>query len=232
LSLYQPIKKTTITEQVMERIASLITSGQLKEGEQLPNERSLAEMYNVSRGRVREALRSLSLIGFIEIRPGEGSFVRRNHSIMPSQTVTLLFYQEQFNIEEVYRARKLIELEVYMLAIDKLEVKNIKDLNVLIENLKTYPRSDVKGFVDLIDKMDFYLGEITENKVFFKLMQTIIHLRRETYEKLITVEDSWDFAIKQRTELVKSFKSKDKKQLQEVLDYIYLESKNFYKDIN
>ncbi|MFZ7825688.1 FadR/GntR family transcriptional regulator [Priestia sp. 40] len=232
MSLYQPIKKTTITEQVMERIASLITSGQLKEGEQLPNERSLAEMYNVSRGRVREALRSLSLIGFIEIRPGEGNFVRRNHSIMPSQTVTLLFYQEQFNIEEVYRARKLIELEVYMLAIDKLEVKNIKDLNVLIENLKTYPRSDVKGFVDLIDKMDFYLGEITENKVFFKLMQTIIHLRRETYEKLIIVEDSWDFAIKQRTELVKSFKSKDKKQLQEVLDYIYLESKNFYKDIN
>lgn len=232
MAQYKPIKKVTVTEQVMENIADLIVSGELKEGEQLPNERHLAEVYNVSRGRIREALRALSLTGLIEIRPGEGSFVRENHSLIPNDTVTWLFYRERFNIEELYRARKLIELEVYMLAIEKITDVHINFLFTLLKDLKQVQRSNVKGFVDIIDRIDFYLGELTENKIFFKLMQTMIHLRREAYERLVAIDDSWDFAIARRTDLISAFANRDKDELKKVVDGIYLESKRFYGDID
>ena len=46
----EPLKKVTLTEQIMEQIAGMITSGQLKPGDKLPNERDLAELFGVLRG--------------------------------------------------------------------------------------------------------------------------------------------------------------------------------------
>lgn len=73
-----PVKKVTITEQIMEQLATQIIDGKLAAGEQLPTERELAVVFNVTRSRVREALRALSLIGMIVIKPGEGTFVSDN----------------------------------------------------------------------------------------------------------------------------------------------------------
>ena len=50
----EPLKKVTLTEQIMEQIAGMITSGQLKPGDKLPNERDLAELFGVTRSRIRE----------------------------------------------------------------------------------------------------------------------------------------------------------------------------------
>ena len=59
----------------MNQIADKIVSGELKPGEKLPNERSLAMHLGVSRGQVREALRALSLVGLVVIKPNDGTFV-------------------------------------------------------------------------------------------------------------------------------------------------------------
>ena len=55
---FTTLNKITLTEQVMQQLASKIISGELKPGEKLPPERDLAEMLQVSRSRVREALRA------------------------------------------------------------------------------------------------------------------------------------------------------------------------------
>ena len=46
----EPLKKVTLTEQIMEQIAGMITSGQLKPGDKLPNERDLAELFGDTGG--------------------------------------------------------------------------------------------------------------------------------------------------------------------------------------
>lgn len=48
----KPVKKETLTEQIMNQLAEQITSGELKPGERLPDERSLAEMFGVTRSRI------------------------------------------------------------------------------------------------------------------------------------------------------------------------------------
>src|SRR5690625_4909433 len=100
-----PITKRTATEQVMEQIASWITTNKLKPGDKLPNERLLAEQFGVNRGRIRESLRALSLIGLIVIKPGEGSFVNERESPIPADTISWMYYNEINNFEDVYAAR-------------------------------------------------------------------------------------------------------------------------------
>ena len=66
------VQTQKIYKNIVEQIVDLIHDGSLKKGDKLPPERSLADMMNVSRTSVREALKVMEIIGIIEIRPGEG----------------------------------------------------------------------------------------------------------------------------------------------------------------
>src|SRR5262249_34947563 len=71
-----PIKATRVYQEIVRQVQAMIAEGRLKSGDQLPPERDLAEKFVVSRTSVREALRALESLGLVEIRPGEGTFVR------------------------------------------------------------------------------------------------------------------------------------------------------------
>ena len=69
------VQTQKIYKNIVEQIVDLIHDGSLKEGDRLPPERTLAEMLQVSRTSVREALKVMEIMGIIETRPGEGSVV-------------------------------------------------------------------------------------------------------------------------------------------------------------
>jgi GntR family transcriptional regulator len=62
--------------QIEQDLASLIASGTLSPGSQLPSEEELVQKYGVSRTTVRKAVQELERLGLIEIRRGRGTFVR------------------------------------------------------------------------------------------------------------------------------------------------------------
>jgi len=69
--LITPIKKTRVAEEVADRIRVLMLDGTFPPGEPLPSERHLAERFGVSRGSIRDALRTLETIGLLETRHGQ-----------------------------------------------------------------------------------------------------------------------------------------------------------------
>ena len=75
-TVFQPIKPKKISEEIVEQIKHLISSGDLKPGERIPSERELATMLGVSRPSVREAIMVLEAMGFLESRQGGGTYVR------------------------------------------------------------------------------------------------------------------------------------------------------------
>jgi GntR family transcriptional repressor for pyruvate dehydrogenase complex len=72
----EPIRPKKISEEIVEQIKGLISSGELKPGDRVPSERELAAMLGVSRPSVREAIMVLDAMGFLEARQGGGTFVR------------------------------------------------------------------------------------------------------------------------------------------------------------
>lgn len=74
----EPVKKKVrLYEEVVQQIMSKIESGVLKAGDRLPTERDLVVQLGVSRTSVREALRALELMGMIESKVKEGTFVKK-----------------------------------------------------------------------------------------------------------------------------------------------------------
>ncbi|MCK4536830.1 MAG: FadR family transcriptional regulator [Desulfuromonadales bacterium] len=72
----KPIRPKKISEEIVEQIKGLISSGDLKPGDRVPSERELASMLGVSRPSVREAIMVLDAMGFLVARQGGGTFVR------------------------------------------------------------------------------------------------------------------------------------------------------------
>src|ERR1700679_2746810 len=72
---FEAIRRNKVYEEVAKQIERLI-SKKLKPGDKLPSERELAEMLRVSRSSIRDAIRSLELIGLVEPRQGAGTIVR------------------------------------------------------------------------------------------------------------------------------------------------------------
>ncbi|MCQ0093823.1 FadR/GntR family transcriptional regulator [Roseovarius sp. M141] len=74
-SPFEPVGHESVAQAVVKQIEEMILSGVLKEGRKLPSERELSETLNVSRPKVREALKTLENRGLLKVRHGEGSFI-------------------------------------------------------------------------------------------------------------------------------------------------------------
>ncbi|QKJ87710.1 FadR family transcriptional regulator [Paramixta manurensis] len=227
------LKKTTLTEQIMEQIASQIVSGKLKPGERLPNERAMGEMFDVTRSRVREALRALSLIGLIEIKPGDGSYVCENKPQLPEETISWIFHREIHNFDEVYAARKLIEEEVYLTAVSTASDDDVIRLQSLAEQMKAVPLQEEKPetYHRLLDEYDLLMGRICGNQIYDKLMQTIVMLRKDFSRKLLNTEGAIEHSLKLRMKIHEAFIQRDKVQLRKNLRLFYRSSRQFYESL-
>jgi DNA-binding GntR family transcriptional regulator len=86
-------------------------------------------------------------------------------------------------------------------------------------------------FLNLLDQFDIYMGEICGNRIYAKLMQTVVHLRRETSLKLLKVPGAIDNSVGIRNSLMHSIQSKDMKMVKNSVHTFFKNSKQFYDNI-
>lgn len=221
-----PLKKETLTEQVMAQIASQVTSGEIKPGEKLPDERSLAEMFGVTRARVREATRALSLIGMLNIRPGGGTYVTKDSSVIPREPIEWAFHREAHNFSDVYAARKLIETTVYLACYDNRTDEVVSRLDRFSREIFSIDIDEISGddFMDVLDSIDLYVGHHCGNSIFDKLMQMDIVLRRDSAVKISSVPSSRTSAVLMRMKVLSSFGQDDRSMLEHALENFFEKS--------
>jgi GntR family transcriptional regulator, transcriptional repressor for pyruvate dehydrogenase complex len=102
-----PLRQGSVSDLIAQRILDLIASDQIRPGERLPAERELAALLGTSRPSVREALRSLSARGYVDIRHGAGVFVTE-----PATTRSLrsVLFPEEMSLAELFDMREVLEL--------------------------------------------------------------------------------------------------------------------------
>lgn len=100
---------TRRADQVVARVRELIVDEALAVGDRLPPERTLADRFGTSRAIVSQALRTLSLMGLVEIRPGSGAYVTRNPAAMVTSSVDLLVQTHDGSPEDIAELRYWLE---------------------------------------------------------------------------------------------------------------------------
>ncbi|WP_397536432.1 FadR/GntR family transcriptional regulator [Rummeliibacillus pycnus] len=108
--IYKKIKAKKLYEEVAETLHEMIRTGILRPGDRLDSVQQLAENFQVSRSAIREALSALKAMGLVDIKQGEGTFVKSfdaNHMVFPLSTAILMNKEDISNLLEV---RKIIEV--------------------------------------------------------------------------------------------------------------------------
>ncbi|MEA2514870.1 MAG: GntR family transcriptional regulator, transcriptional repressor for pyruvate dehydrogenase complex [Thermomicrobiales bacterium] len=116
---FRSVLVTRSYEQVVQQIRERIRSGALVPGQRLPTERELADSFAVSRGVVREALKVLASMGFVESRQGSGTYVCSNPIPSISRALTLSATTEEHSILSLYELREALDVVAARLAAER-----------------------------------------------------------------------------------------------------------------
>jgi len=177
-----PIKSTRIYEEIVRQIKQLISEGQLKSGDRLPPERDLAEKFVVSRTSVREALRTLESLGLIEIRPGEGTFVREVSIDALVGPLALLLTTQREAIAELFEARRLLEPALAGLAAARATRDEIQEMDRILEE---QAKEVAAGNTGLAQDAAFHaaIGAAAHNRAITRLAHAIMDLLSQSREE-------------------------------------------------
>ena len=177
-----PIKSTRIYEEIVRQIKQLISEGQLKSGDRLPPERDLAEKFVVSRPSVREALRALESLGLIEIRPGEGTFVREVSIDALVGPLALLLTTQREAIAELFEARRLLEPALAGLAAARATRDEIQEMDRILE---AQAKEIAAGNTGLAQDAAFHaaIGAAAHNRAITRLAHAIMDLLSQSREE-------------------------------------------------
>jgi GntR family transcriptional regulator, transcriptional repressor for pyruvate dehydrogenase complex len=110
---FTPARRRRSLDDVFLQIRDAILSGQIAEGQRLPNERDLAERFGVGRPTVREALRSLETLGMVSIRPGRsgGAYASRPSETTIGEAVSTLVSLHGASAQELAEFRLTFEAD-------------------------------------------------------------------------------------------------------------------------
>ncbi|MCO5732292.1 FadR/GntR family transcriptional regulator [Rhizobium sp. SSA_523] len=127
------ISRHTARDIVADKLTTLIATGMLQPGDELPGERDLAHVLNVSRETVRGAIHILAGKGFIEVSQGSRSRVAKvDLSDLPI-TITTSGAIDRYDLDAVHEARLLVELDVVAQAVDGIDEATLEKLDALLE---------------------------------------------------------------------------------------------------
>ncbi|MEH7114630.1 GntR family transcriptional regulator [Neobacillus niacini] len=140
--------------EIVKQLREMISADNLVSGDKIPSERELSERLNVGRSSVREALRALELLGLIETRRGEGTFIRDFQGNQLVQLLGTFILQDEKAKLDVIETKNLIEMDLLRLVLNRADEKRLMNLKSQVEkNLL----NDDQFFSQLNDIADNYL---------------------------------------------------------------------------
>ncbi len=210
--MFKPIRRKRLYVEVLEQIQQLLAEGTLKPGDRLTSERELANRLGVSRSSIREALSALDLMGILESRPGEGTFVRAEPAEEVYKPLALMLLLEKKNNYDVLEIRKILEAESAFLAAERAKKENLEKMEkCLFEMEKDIELGTVREEPNAM--FHLFVAESTQNKVMEKLMHAVIDLvvfsMKASREKMLRKPGNREKLYTQHQEIYRAIAARD-----------------------
>ena len=169
---YKKIKPKKIYEEVSDELYEMIRSGTLKPGDKLDSIQQLAENFQVGRPAVREALSALSSMGLIEIKQGEGTFVKTFDPSIMNYPLTTALLMDKENIKHLLEVRKILETGTAELAAKKRTIDDLADIETKLSDMQKVADDE-----ELSDQADIAfhvaIANASKNELLITLMSQV-----------------------------------------------------------
>ena len=207
--MFKPVKKTRVYEEIVVKVKHMIEKDRLHSGDQLPSERELAEVFNVSRSSVREALRSLETQGYLESRQGDGTYIARQPvESLVSPLATVIFTEKDGQME-LFEMRRLIEPQLAFLAAERATPEEIVMLGKALE-LQEEAFAKGESGTEVDKTFHYILAKAAKNKVILRIIDNIMDLLAESRDKYLQVQGRSEKSLARHREVLEAIRSGDK----------------------
>lgn len=163
------IKKTeNLTSQVFEQLKDQIITGKWKPGYKIPSENELAEIFNVSRMTVREALQAFVALDLLEKKRGRGTFVKNSFTESFISSLLPLIQFDRSQAAYMHEYRKIVEVGSIELVVERASLEDIQRLKNILEEMKKYRQNNLEKFA--LEDVNFHLAlsQITKNPIIIR----------------------------------------------------------------
>jgi GntR family transcriptional regulator, transcriptional repressor for pyruvate dehydrogenase complex len=203
-----PIKSTRIYQEIVRQVKGMIAEGRLKSGDQLPPERDLAEKFVVSRTSVREALRALESLGLVEIRPGEGTFVREVSVDSLVEPLAMVMLSQREAIGELFEARRMIEPALAALAARRATPEDVGEMERILES---QAKAIAAGGTGVEQDAEFHaaIGAAAHNRAITRIAHAVMDLLRQSREEALNTPGRPDRSHNDHKRLLAAIRARD-----------------------
>ena len=178
---------------VADEIKHWVVERDLQNGDKLPNESEMIELFGVSKGTVREALRILEAQGLIITKtgPGGGSIIEEVSTERASSLLANYFYFQDLSLSDIYQMRKALEPELAASLAGYLSHAQLEELQALAEMHPQPAETSEQEKEQHITSLEFHarLSEFADNKLlgfvigFMSRILTDLTVYRRLYDK-------------------------------------------------
>ena len=224
--LLKPIRRVRLYENAAEQIQTLILRKKYKPGDRLPSERSLAEQFHISRHSLREALRILNVMGLIEIRVGDGIYVKEVNFLPYIESVNLSIssrlQMERDSFIKLWEVRKILEVGMVDLSTRQISEPFLKSLWRCIEEMeKNIENQD--AFISFGIRFHRLIAEAGQNGILILIWDTLANLIRRSHDKIYRIYRSPKRSLLAHKKIYFALKKRDVQKAMEAMKQHMLE---------
>ncbi|MBM7701227.1 FadR/GntR family transcriptional regulator [Metabacillus iocasae] len=197
-------ERSKVYVEILEQIREMMEADGLKTGDKIPSERELAERLNAGRSSVREALRALELLGIIETRRGEGTFIKEvgEHQLIDVLATFLL--QDHKAKDDLAETKYWLERTCLYLSLERMTSSSLQTFQRRMTNKE-----------EQYDYLFEVLFDVTDNHLLYRIWRAVAGYAR-------TMKDVSDCNDKERMEmLIEAIISGNKKQALHLHEQFY-----------
>lgn len=208
------IHREAISDQITDRILSLIRERRLQPGDKLPPERDLATSLGVSRATLREALRSLAIMNVVELKHGSGTYVTSLEPNLLVENFALVFSLTHNSFLQLIEARRVIEPGATALTANNITDEGILQLEqILLNSWKCLP-ANPEVFPELDIEFHVKIAELSGNALLSRIMQALTRMSIASSQRTATSDIGYsqhriERAVRMHEGILDAIKSRD-----------------------
>jgi GntR family transcriptional repressor for pyruvate dehydrogenase complex len=198
-----PVSRTKLTASVFEQLLSYVVGGTWKAGDRIPPERDLCQQLGIARTSLREALKAMELVGMLDSRVGDGTFVCPRSEFLSRPLLWAFTGSDHDELQEIMEARTIIEENLAGLAAERGTDDQIKQIGDAVQMMRD---SIARGDSSLEADMAFHIAVSTaaQNGVLLNAVQLLRNLMRQWIHYKLLIPDVPEVVLKRHVAIYKA----------------------------
>lgn len=191
MTTFKPLVRLKLADQIVDQLRDAIDRGQYRQGEPLPSERTLAEVFGASRVAVREALVALQAQGLVERAHGRTARVlpERANAWAESEVIRLPGDPTERDVRNVRQMRVFLEVEMARSAAQTCSAQEAERLKGALEaNRKAI--ADPRLFLQTDMALHMAIADLSDNPLFVAMARDLLNWLARFQTEAVHIEGS------------------------------------------